>query len=111
MPLPSKPFRIGAMRDYAAGEWLGTTSLASTRPEQSLAARLPQPLNPFGTGSRSAARIGHGEGGMDPKDYLDRFTYFSVTNPLTGRPEPAPITRWGSNWADENRSNGAECQT
>lgn len=48
---------------------------------------------------------------MDPKDYLDRFTYFSVTNPLTGRPEPAPITRWGSNWTDENRSNGAECQT
>lgn len=48
---------------------------------------------------------------MDPKTYLDRYTYFGVANPLTGVPEKAPLTRWGSNWTNENRNNGVECQT
>lgn len=46
---------------------------------------------------------------MTPKQYLDRYTYFSFTNPLTGLAETAPITRWGSNWGDSNRNNGTEC--
>jgi hypothetical protein len=46
---------------------------------------------------------------MDPKAYLDRFTYFKISNPLTGMVEEAPISRWGSNWLDDNRNNGTEC--
>jgi hypothetical protein len=48
---------------------------------------------------------------MDPKAYLDRFTHFKIANPLTGAMESAPITRWGSNWYDDNRNNGVECHT
>lgn len=47
---------------------------------------------------------------MTPKQYLDRYTYFTVRNPRTGMIEQAPITGYGSGWTTKHRSNGPACQ-
>jgi hypothetical protein len=46
---PSNPFRIEVLRTYAAGEWLGSTSLAShDASKDALESCNALPLNSFG---------------------------------------------------------------
>lgn len=50
---------------------------------------------------------------MDPKEYLDRYTYLTFPNPFTGQPEAAGMSGYGSGWGvgeHPNRPNGQTMQ-
>ena len=47
---------------------------------------------------------------MTPKQYLDKYTCFRVTDPLTRASIAAPITEYGADWTTEHRANGPACQ-
>ena len=47
---------------------------------------------------------------MTPKQYLDRYTYFKIKDPVYKRDTEAPVTGYGAGWTTAHRANGPACQ-